>query len=201
MSHLLGNCVSVASTLKALPSSYNLDHQEITPQLWDSIRILHSSLKILSQLYPKIQIANDAVNKSYFTFTTSTELANVLTRKYKIPFRRAHKIVGLLMKYLIENKFTCQNLTKKLLMKFLEGQTILPNEINFQDIKDALDPKQFIEKHNIRGGPAPKEVMRMVKTRKNDLNISKKWLDKTRNELSIAHEKFEKLKKDLTTKD
>ena len=37
MSQILGNFVTCATTMKALPSGYNLDLQELTPKLWESI--------------------------------------------------------------------------------------------------------------------------------------------------------------------
>ena len=43
-SHVLGDFVSSAAALKSLPSTYNLDFQEITPKLWESIESINNSL-------------------------------------------------------------------------------------------------------------------------------------------------------------
>jgi argininosuccinate lyase len=103
-SHILGNFITSATTLKALPSTYNLDFQEITPILWKSLESINSSLDMLSKLMPQLKVTKNVFNKPLLSFSTATELSNMLVRKHKVPFRTAHKIVGSLVKKLIENK-------------------------------------------------------------------------------------------------
>ena len=91
---VLGNFVTVAAAVKSLPSTYNLDFQEITPKLWESIGIVRGSLDMLHKLMPKLKVTNDVSEKALKSFVAATELANLLVRKYDVPFRSAHKIVG-----------------------------------------------------------------------------------------------------------
>ena len=92
MSHMLGNFVTAATTMKALPSGYNLDFQEVTPRLWESMEIMLDSLDMLSKLVIHLNIKKDAFNKSFLIFSTSTELVNMLVRKCKIPSEQRIKL-------------------------------------------------------------------------------------------------------------
>ncbi len=51
-SYALGDFVASAAALKSLPSTYNLDFQEITPKLWAAIDNLSSRSAYLQSLFP-----------------------------------------------------------------------------------------------------------------------------------------------------
>ena len=53
---LLGDFVASAAALKSLPSTYNLDFQEITPKLWASTDNLSASLSIFAKLIPNLKV-------------------------------------------------------------------------------------------------------------------------------------------------
>jgi hypothetical protein len=82
-------------------------------------------------------------------------------------------------------------------MKFFKEKTTFTQKIEFQDVQDALDPRKFVEKHNVRGGPSPQEVTRMMKQCQRRLNSSKRWLDNTRNKLISADEQLEEVKENF----
>jgi argininosuccinate lyase len=175
-SHILGSFVTSATTLKALPSAYNLDFQEVTPKLWESLESITSSLDILSGLIPHLKIAENVFNKPILSFSTSTELANMLVRKHKVPFRTAHKIVGSLVKNLIENELTLSDVTPKLIQKVAKTSCGFSLNVNVEDIRVSIDPLEFVKAHNASGGPSPNQVKRMLKTRKQWITTSKSSL-------------------------
>ena len=105
-SYVLGDFVASTAILKSLPTTYNLDFQEITPKLWASIDNLASSLCIFAQLVPNLKVATNVESKAAAGFVGATELANMLVRKYNVAFRTSHKIIGALVKSLIDSKQT-----------------------------------------------------------------------------------------------
>lgn len=182
MSHVLGNFLTSATTMKALPSSYNMDFQEITPRLWESVETVSGSLDMLSSLVTNLKVFKDVFSKPILCFSTSTELANTLVRKYKVPFRTAHKIVGSLTRTLLEEKLAFSDLKPEILKKVIQDSSGLSLNINAKDIQESTDPVKFVESHKTRGGPSPTEVKRMLKTRKewtalSSSNLSKKTLE------------------------
>jgi len=201
MSHILGNFLTSATTMKALPSSYNMDFQEITPRLWESLENVTSSLDILSKLVTNLKVFKNVFSKPLLNFSTSTELANTLVRKYKVPFRTAHKIVGSLIRILTEYKLTFSDVTPELLHKVIQYSSDLSLNVNVRDIQESTDPLKFVESHKARGGPSPTEVKRMLKVRKQWTTLSKSNLSKKKLELNEADGKLQSLVQSYSSSD
>jgi argininosuccinate lyase len=139
-------------------------------------------------------VAHLKVTKATFdgphSFLTSTELANMLTRKHKIPFRTAHKIVGSLVRTLIENKLTLYDVTPELLQKVAKDFSVSLSNISVEDIRNSIDPLKFVEAHNLIGGPSPAEVKRMLKVRKRWTILSRSRLSEKKSKLDEAEDKL-----------
>jgi argininosuccinate lyase len=186
MSQILGNFVASATTLKALPSGYNLDLQELTPKLWESIETVAGSLCMLSELAKNLNVNNNVFGKPVLEFATTTELANMLVKKYGVPFRTSHKIVGVLVKILLDKKLTLSDLKPELLNKTAEDVAGITLAVKLADIKDSISLKKFVESHNVMGGPAPAEVKRVLKNRKQLTSHSKTSLKEHKSRLEEA---------------
>jgi argininosuccinate lyase len=186
MSHVLGNFLASTTTLKALPSGYNLDFQEITPKLWESLETVAASLDMLSKLVKNLKVSKDVFSKSVLQFSTTTELANVLVRKYNVPFRTSHKIVGTLVKTLLDKELTLSDVTSELLQKAAQDSADLDLNVKEMDIQESIDPVKFVESHKAKGGPSPAEVKRMLKDRKQLMTQSKSNLKEIKSKLTKA---------------
>jgi argininosuccinate lyase len=173
MSQILGNFVASATTMKALPSGYNLDLQELTPKLWESIETVSASVDMLSELVKNLKVNKNVFSKPVLKFATTTELANMLVKKYNVPFRASHKIVGTVVKTLLDKKMALSDLTPELLNKTAKDVAGITLAVKLADIKDSVDPQKFVESHKTMGGPAPAEVKRMLKNRKQLTSQSK----------------------------
>ena len=186
MSQILGNFVASATTMKALPSGYNLDLQELTPKLWESIETVASSLYMLSELTKNLKVNEDVFSKQILNYSTTTELANLLVKKYGVPFRASHKIVGAAVKTLLDKKLALSDLKPELLSKTAKDVAGITLDVKLADIKASIDPKKFVESHKTLGGPAPAEVKRMLTSRKQNASQSKTWLKETKSGLEEA---------------
>lgn len=186
MSHVHGNFVSVAAALTALPSTYNMDFQEVTPRLWESLDDVTRALSLLADLYPLLTIRMSAFDKLCYAFTTTTELANLLTTKYSVPFRLAHKAVGAVVSQLATHGEDRPTALAPLVAAAVEAVGGRALQIVEQDLADALDPTRFVERHQVRGGPAPDEVTRMIQTRDHRLQDAKTWRTAVRSALAHA---------------
>ena len=165
-SQILGNFVTSVTMLKALPSTYNLDFQEITPRLWESLGSINSSSDMLSKLIPQLKVTKNDFDQSLHGFSTATELVNMLVRKHAVPFRTAHKIVGSLVKKLVENKLVLSDVTPKFIQEVAKTCCNLSLNVNLEDIRASINPSEFVKAHNVSGGPSPEQVKKMLKTRK-----------------------------------
>ena len=190
MNNVSGNLFAATTTMTALPSGYNLDFQEITPKLWDSIQTVASSAHMLSELVPNLEIKKDIFKKQVLKFATTTELANVLVKNYDIPFRTSHKIVGAVVKESLDNNLTLSDLTPEQLNKSAQECAEIILDVKLADIKQATDPKTFVESHKTKGGPAPVEVKRMLDGRKLLTAKTKTTLTNKKGELAAAEIKL-----------
>ena len=189
-SHVLGYLLASATALKSLPSTYNLDFQEITPKLWESIENVYASLDMFHKLLPKLKVANNISPKANASFVAATELANMLTRKYDVPFRKAHKIVGFFVKSLVNEKQTFVDATPASLQKAAEEAAGIKLTVEVEDLKILLDPLSLVEACNIKGGPAPTEVKKALDA------FKKKWL-LTKSDLIKLNKKVEEAENNL----
>ncbi len=190
-SHVLGDFMASAATVKSLPSTYNLDFQEITPKLWKSIENVHESLDMFHKLLPKLKVTADVSGKANASFVAATELANVLVRKYDVPFRTAHKIVGALVKSLIEAKLTFADATPALLQKAAKETADIKLTVKAEDLKALAEPLALVAACKVKGGPAPVEVERALAERKKQLTLTRVYISKMDKALDEAENKLE----------
>ncbi len=190
-SHVLGNFVASAAAVKSLPSTYNLDFQEVTPKLWESIETIRASLDMLHKLLPKLKVTADVSGKANASFVAATELANLLVRKYNVPFRTAHKIVGAVVKSLIEEKSTFADTTPKLLQQIALDTAGIKLSIKAEDLAELANPLKIVESYTVKGGPAPSEVKRALAAREKQLYSTKSNISKMDKELEEAENQLE----------
>jgi argininosuccinate lyase len=190
-SHVLGDFVASAAALKSLPSTYNLDFQEITPKLSEAVEVTNSSLDMFAKLIPNLKVSTDISSKALKSFAAATELANMLVRKYDVPFRSAHKIVGSLVKSLIDSKQTFLSATPRLLQKVAQDAVGIKLVVNAEDITESFDPLKMVEAYKVKGGPAPTEVKRALTAREKRIVLVKSNVSKLKQKLDEAEIKLE----------
>ena len=158
-SRVSGNLVAGLSMVRGLPNSYNRDFQELSPLLYDSLKITKESLFVLEKIVKTMRVNKGRMAKACDEgFITATELADLLVKEKGMPFRTAHQIVGRVAKIAIkENKRP-----SKIDSKFLGKVTGWPKGIADSKIKDALSPHTVVKAKNVPGGPAPKECKRAI---------------------------------------
>jgi argininosuccinate lyase len=185
-SYALGDFVTCAAALKSLPSTYNLDFQEITPKLWASTDNLSVSLSIFTKLIPNLKVSSNVESKAASGFVGATELANILVRKYNVAFRTSHKIVGALVKALIDSKQTLFNATPEMLQKIAQETAGIKLTVKKADIIECTNPRKLIETYKVQGGPSPAEVERAITSTNKTLTQTKTNITKLQENLTIA---------------
>jgi argininosuccinate lyase len=153
-----GNLINLFTVMKALPLAYNHDMQEDKEPLFDTVSTLESSLFLMSKMIETMQINKEQMEKgTKDDFSTATELADYLVKK-GLSFREAHKLVGSMVIYCLENK------------KYLEDLTL--TELNFfhkdfnEDILKILKVEPAVETKDSYGGTSLKRVEESIKSAK-----------------------------------
>jgi argininosuccinate lyase len=197
-SHVLGDFVAAVAAMKGMPSTYNLDFQEVTPKLWEAVESVCSSLKILAELIPNLKMQPEVSGKGLESFVSATELANMLVRKYHVPFRSAHKIVGALVKTLMESKKAFKDATPELLQKMAKDTVNIALAVKAEDIAESVDPKRIVESHNVKGGPAPATVKKALAARKKHMAQAKSSVSELKKKLDEAKKRLESSTKSVS---
>lgn len=98
-------------------------------------------------------------------FGTATELADVIVRETDLSFRKAHNIVGTVVREAIEAGRTAQTITSTDLDRVaitLFGQ---PLGIDANIVQKSLEPMENLRLRTVTGGPAPDLVREMIDRR------------------------------------
>jgi len=192
-SYALGDYVAATAALKSLPTTYNLDFQEITPKLWAATDNLSASLSIFAKLIPNVKVSNIIEQKAAAGFVGATELANMLVRKHHVAFRTAHKIAGSLVKALIESEKTLLDATPQLLEKTAKESAGVKVTIKVEDLAECTNPRKLVETHKAQGGPSPNEVKRALKTRNQEFTLSKNGITQIEQNLAKSQKKLDSI--------
>jgi len=153
-----GNLINLLTTMKALPLAYNHDMQEDKEPLFDTVSTLETSLFLMSKMIETMQVNKEKMQTSTKgDFSTATELADYLVKK-GLTFREAHKLVGSIVIYCLENKKNLEDLTLSELKSFhksFDKKTL-----------DILKPQSAIEAKDSLGGTSLKRVKESIQKAK-----------------------------------
>jgi len=126
---VFGDLLSLLTTMKGLPLSYNRDLQEDKEPLFDAVDTVKACLKILSRMLPEIRIHPERMRQAAEEgFLNATDLADYLVGK-GVPFRSAHEIVGKAVAYCLKKgRSRIEDLSLKELQCFspLFSQEVFP---------------------------------------------------------------------------
>jgi len=156
---LAGDLLGALTIMKALPQSYSLDMQDLTPLLWDAIDQTCDSVKVMSKLTGAIEPKPDVMLKRVEEgFAAATELADILVRRAGLAFREAHTVVGRMIAKAVKEGKSQQSLKVEDLRD--AGREVLNKEIQIseEEFKGALDVSKCVEARALLGGPASKAV-------------------------------------------
>jgi argininosuccinate lyase len=102
-------------------------------------------------------------------FGTATELADVIVRETGLSFRKAHNIVGRVVREALESRRTASELTAQDLSAASQALFGQPCVISEEAVTKALDPRANVAARTVRGGPSAQEVTRMIAERRERL--------------------------------
>ncbi len=159
-----GNLMALLTLMKGQPLAYNKDNQEDKEPLFDSVDTLHNCLRAFADMLPAIEPNKAAMYEAASRgFSTATDLADYLVRK-GVAFRDAHEVVGLAVRYGVENECDLSEMTLERLQSFSQ-------EID-QDVFDVLTLEGSVASRNHIGGTAPAQVVQAIDRAKQRLQAT-----------------------------
>ena len=156
-----GNLMSVLTMMKSLPLAYNKDMQEDKEPLFDSVKTLTMSLRIMAQMLGHLRPKPERINTMLDGgFMTATEIADYLARK-GVPFRTAHEVVGAIVQHCLKSGTTLRNLTPSDFQQF--------SDVFDEDVLDVVLPRHAVNSKTSFGGTATPNVLDAIQRAKHAL--------------------------------
>lgn len=170
-SNAMGKAQTVIQMLHNTPyGDINDSEDDLQPTLYDS---LHTAGRVMNLMNAVIRTMDfnvaRAEKQAAENLIVITELADVLTRDHGISFRKSHTIATKIARKSVEQE--------KELFEWTVGEiNKLIGEVKFSEAEwaDIVNPRVFVERRRVRGGPSPIEVKRMIEVR---LQCAKKEAD------------------------
>jgi argininosuccinate lyase len=148
---LLGDLVALLTISKGLTLAYNKDLQESQEPLYDAVETTRASLAVLPGLVATLEFDVARMQAAaQDPALGATDLAEHLVREKGIPFRRAHEIVGALVRHAEGRGLTLREVPAA------ELSNVAP-ELDTRAL-EALDPARAVAARTLPGGPAPSQV-------------------------------------------
>ncbi|MEO0416380.1 MAG: argininosuccinate lyase, partial [Verrucomicrobiota bacterium] len=147
---LVGNLMTLLTTIKGLPMTYNRDLQEDKEPLFDSIDNIKMALEVFAEMMAVAKIKED--NTAAATadpFLLATDIADYLVLK-GVPFRSAHEIVGQLTAFSLDQKRDFPDLSLEEYQQF--------SDVFEDDVYDVLNVQTALAARVAVGAPSPRNV-------------------------------------------
>ena len=195
---VIGDLTAALSLVKALPLTYNLDLQDLTPRLWDACKNALTSLEQMASMLKVIKFDKKKLESSVESAVGAADLANYIAAYKGIPFRTAHRIVGALAKEAVETKEEFSKVTAKSLARVSKRVAKKEVSLSKKEIHTILNVKSNINRKVSKGSPSSRETAKMAQDRTkrlsemlNDLSKKVIHLQKADASLVLAVKKFQ----------
>jgi argininosuccinate lyase len=158
---LYGNLMSILTTMKALPSSYNRDIQEDKKALFDSVDTVKSGLEVFAAMLPDLKINPVCMeNAARDPNLLATDLAEYLVKK-GVPFREAHEIVGTLVVHSMAKNVPLDRIGVAEMKRFSPQFD--------DDVARVFDVRHSLAQRRAIGAPAPENIAAQIKRWRSNL--------------------------------
>lgn len=152
---LVGALVSMQTTVKGLPMSYNKDLQFDKPILFDAIDRVLAVLRLTARTVRGLEVrVNRALELAEAGHANATDLADLLVVA-GVPFRVAHERVGVAVREAIDRGVGIAALPDDVLAEHLP-------ELDAEAVR-GLTTESLLAKRDVLGGTAPARVREQVK--------------------------------------
>jgi argininosuccinate lyase len=159
---VLGDLVSLFTTLKALPLTYNRDLQEDKPGFLDADQTLSLSIPVMAEMIQASRFDGQRMYQAVQAgYLNATELADYLVAK-GLPFRQAHQVTGRIVARAEEQGLGLEDLP----LDQMQAESPLIG----QDVYAILSYATAVARRNCHGGTGPQAVGRQIEEFRDWLN-------------------------------
>ena len=161
---VIGHVAGWLTTMKGLPSGYNKDLQEDKEAVFDAERTVLNSLQAVNTVVASLETNGDVSKTATTGMLLATDVADYLVGR-GLPFRRAHEVVGRIVRELMVSGRDFSSLTP--------DEWKSQHELFEDDVVERITPGGSVEARATPQSTNPKAV-------REALNRVREWVSKCR---------------------
>lgn len=164
-----GNMISLFTVMKGLPLAYNKDTQEDKEGVFDSVRTIEISLKILNEVIKTMIVNVDKMESACkIGHLSATDLADFLVQKQNMPFRTAYYITkDVVAKANSLNKDISELTINEIRESNDEIKDIDEEIVMYLDLRNSMNARTSF------GGTSTQQTL-------NQIDVFNKWLEENK---------------------
>ena len=195
-SQVIGNLTSMLSTIQGLPSGYSRDLQQINPSIWSASKIAISALLIMESMLKTVVINKKNMRKAAEDgHLIALDLAEKLVH-HNIPFRKAHQIIGRVVKLAHKSGKPISKLSESEVKKVIKSK-----EVSLKLLMELIQSTTLtssLQARTSQGSSGISEQKRMTADRMNKINMYQAGVKTRSNAVQNSLNKLNQKVKQLT---
>ncbi|MCR4401489.1 MAG: argininosuccinate lyase [Firmicutes bacterium] len=166
---------------------------QLQPIVHEQCSRLREAVALLGEVLATMKVDQEVLKqRAIRSFATSTELADTLVRRDRLPFRLAHRVVSRLAARLS----AAGRVWSELALSELEAEVRAVTggsqgtSLTSDELQAALDPLEFVARRRVPGGPAEAVLGEYLKRRRQALSESTAFWDKCEASMKAYRERL-----------
>jgi argininosuccinate lyase len=162
-----GSLLALLVTLKGLPMSYNRDLQEDKGPYFEAVDVVHDGLALTAAMFGGASWRTERMaTAASDPLISATDLADHLAQR-GVPFRKAHEIVGRIVRAV---EVSGRSLSSLSLDELREYSPM------FETSAVGLEAEQSVSARAVFGGPAPEQVQSQLRYASQRTELHRAWV-------------------------
>ncbi len=196
LEHIKGRTAHIAGALaSALTAVHNANYSNVIDAnreglrpIWDALEEIRITLALASVAAETAQPrAELMLQRCRANFSTVTELADTLVRRWGISFREAHEVVGAVVREALADGLDASGITPERVLAAARDVLHRSYPLSGDEVYGALDPLKNVMARRHPGGPAPEAVAAMLDLAGGRLEADRRRIEAVLSRLQDAH--------------
>ena len=161
----------------------------------DTSALLKQFTRVIKALRVNPERALEELNSDW---TASQEVADVLMREYKLPFRVGHHVASHIVTYARNNNLSPTNFpyeqVKKIYAEVIKSEYPQGNPVcpmSEQELRDTLNPTAIVANRKTEGGPQPAELTKALSAADAAIAEQREWTKQNRRHIDQSLAKLD----------
>ncbi|WP_459500161.1 argininosuccinate lyase [Bacillus sp. C1] len=165
-SSAFGEAFTVFQMIHNTPFGDIVDTEDdLQPHLYEGIEKATRVFCMMNAVIRTMKVEDEVLkDRSFKHAITITDFADILTKNYNIPFRRAHHAASDVAKMSMQQQKELHELNFADINMYLQENFYVT--LSEKEWVDIISPEAFVEKRTVYGGPSKTEMIRMIQKRK-----------------------------------